>query len=194
MKPRRALLQRQRCPRTALTDATKLPLAIDGGFDVPKIKGGQYEVGYGRPPAEHRFSATNQPKRPPRYLIPPGKRLIDRNEERVLVTRKDGTQSNERMADVTAEALIASALKGNVAAMEQVYLRYDLELDAASLRPPGVSEQRMGQLRKQMRDLLSRYFHATKMLETAGLIHASGAKLRLTGKAQELSNRRRFDR
>lgn len=159
-----------------------------------KKKSGSYEVGYGRPPVATQFSATNQPKRVPRYEKPKGKTVAEIGEEKRVLTDKTGHQRISTINEVVRESLRINALEGHIPSMREIYLQYDAEQDAAALRGKPVSKRQMKEAIKPIRMIIRQLSKIGETLCEQGLAEVVAGHLIIPQRVRDACHRRFEDR
>lgn len=152
-------------------------------------KSSSCEVGYGRPPVGSRFSATNQPQRPPKYPEPKGKQMRDLNNERLPIMRRDGTQKLEAIDILIAERMIMKAINGNLTAAREVYKLLDAEEELAATRGPTPSPATVKKLGRMTREFVGRYLRIASELGQLGLVSDMAGECRISIKAKAVAGR-----
>lgn len=135
-----------------------------------------YDVGFGRTPPSGRFSATNQPKRPPNYARPKGKTISEIGREVIDFTPKDGIPRRMTVDELYIEQLIAGAMKGDMYAARTLLALLDAEEDEWALKAPGIGERKQKQLLKLIRQAIQRFTRDDAQLQDLGLIEVVNGK------------------
>ena len=105
--------------------------------------GGDYAIGYGRPPIATRFQLgrSGNPRGRPRGLKSIGK-LLEEALSRRIVVHENGRERRIRMQEAIIQGLVNEAARRNASALKLLFLLLDRygqsgasEIDAGSLQP-----------------------------------------------------------
>ena len=144
------------------------------------------EVGYGRPPKEHRFSKTNQPTRTPRYVTHPGKTMTEMASEKRAFKSSNGESGQKAPDDLIVDAWVQKAAAGDMKLAKMIFERSDAEEDEAARNPPPNDRDRA--VIRKLAESVAPYVALRDHLVALGLIADILGDLRVTRKAKHIGS------
>lgn len=144
------------------------------------------EVGYGRPPKEHRFSKTNQPTRTPRYNTHPGKTMTEMASEKRAFKSSNGESGQKAPDDLIVDAWVQKAAAGDMKLAKMIFERSDAEEDEAAQNPP--LDDRDQAMKRKLVESVAPHVALRNHLVELGLIVEISGNLRVTRKAKHIGS------